>query len=176
MKFLPTELADAVLIEMEKHVDVRGAFARTMCVEEFAAAGIETRYPQASLSYNRLAGTVRGMHFQRPPHAEAKVVRCVRGAIFDVIIDLRPGSPTHRRWQGFELTADNGRSLYIPKGFAHGFQTLEDESDMLYLISEMHVPGVGEGLRFDDPAIGIAWPRPVALINDKDQSWPLLEG
>lgn len=175
MKFLPTELADAVLIEMEKHVDARGAFARTMCVEEFAAAGIETRYPQASLSYNRLAGTVRGMHFQRAPHAEAKVVRCVRGAIFDVIIDLRPGSPTHRHWQGFELTADNGRSLYIPKGFAHGFQTLEDESDMLYLISEMHVPGAGDGLRPDDPLLGIVWPRPVSMINDKDQSWPLLE-
>lgn len=172
MKFTPTELADAVLIEMDRHADERGYFARTACVAEFAAAGIEADYPQASQSHNLRAGTLRGMHFQRPPHAEAKVVRCVRGAVWDVIIDLRPGSPSHRRWQGFELSADNGRMLYIPKGFAHGFQTLEDTTDVLYLITPAFVPGVGDGFRFDDPAFGVDWPLPVTVIAEKDQSWP----
>lgn len=172
MKFLATELADARLIEMERHVDERGHFARTMCVDEFAAAGIETRYPQSSQSHNIRAGTLRGMHFQRAPHAEAKLVRCERGAIWDVIIDLRPRSPSYRRWQGFELSAANGRSLYIPKGFAHGFQTLADETDVLYMISAAFVPGVGDGVPYDDPAFAIPWPLPVAAINGKDRGWP----
>ena len=172
MKFIPTELAGAVLIELERHVDDRGSFARTMCVEEFARAGLGTSYPQSIQSYNRRAGTLRGMHFQKTPHGEAKVVRCVRGAVWDVIIDLRPDSPSYMNWQGFELTGDNGRSLYIPIGFAHGFQTLEDETDVLYLISAPFVPGVGEGVRHDDPAFGIDWPLPVSVMNDKDRSWP----
>jgi dTDP-4-dehydrorhamnose 3,5-epimerase len=172
MKFVATDLADARLIEMERLVDERGHFARTMCVEEFAAAGIETHYPQSSQSHNLRAGTIRGMHYQRPPHAEAKLVRCERGAIWDVIIDLRPGSPSYRRWQGFELSAANGRSLFIPKGFAHGFQTLRDETDVLYMISAAFVPGVGEGVAYDDPAFAIRWPLPVAAINAKDRGWP----
>lgn len=174
MKFTPTRLSDAVLIEMEKHRDDRGFFARTMCVEEFGQAGLETHYPQSSQSYNARAGTLRGMHFQSPPHAEVKLVRCVRGAVHDVIIDLRPDSPTHMRWQGFELSAENGRSLYIPKGFAHGFQTLVDETDVLYLISYAYVPGVGAGLRHDDPAFGIPWPLPVSVISERDRTWPLV--
>lgn len=175
MKFTPTDLRDAVLIEMEKHVDDRGYFARTMCVEEFARAGLGTAYPQSSQSYNRAAGTLRGMHFQRAPHAEVKLVRCVRGAVWDVIIDLRPGSPSFRRWQGFELSAENGRSLYIPEGFAHGFQTLRDDSDVLYMISYAYVPGVGEGVRHDDPAFGIPWPLPVSVISERDMTWPLAD-
>ena len=176
MKFHDTELADARLIEPERHSDDRGYFARVACGAEFAAAGIEADYPQASVSHNARAGTLRGMHFQRPPHAEAKVVRVTRGAVFDVIIDLRPESPTFRRWQGFELGVENGRMLYIPKGFAHGFQTLEDETDMLYLITPAFVPGHGDGVRFDDPAFAIDWPRPVSVIAEKDRSWPLFEG
>lgn len=176
MKFHDTELADARLIEPERHSDDRGYFARVACVAEFAAAGIEADYPQASVSHNARAGTLRGMHFQRPPHAEAKVVRVTRGAVFDVIIDLRPQSPTFRRWQGFELGVENGRMLYIPKGFAHGFQTLEDETDVLYLITPAFVPGHGDGVRFDDPAFAIDWPRPVRVIAEKDRSWPLFEG
>lgn len=172
MKFVPTALADAVLIEMERHRDERGYFARTMCVDEFAAAGIETGFPQSSQSHNRRAGTIRGMHFQRAPHAEAKLVRCERGAIWDVIIDLRPGSPSYRRWQGFALSAENGCSLFIPKGFAHGFQTLRDQTDVLYMISERFVPGIGDGVPFDDPAFAIPWPLPVSAINAKDRSWP----
>ena len=174
MKFAPTELRDAVLIEMEKHRDDRGFFARTMCVEEFAQAGLETAYPQSSQSYNARAGTLRGMHFQKAPHAETKLVRCVRGAVHDVIIDLRPDSPTHMRWQGFDLSAENGLSLYIPKGFAHGFQTLVDETDVLYQISYAYVPGVGCGVRYDDPAFGIAWPLPVSVISERDRTWPLV--
>lgn len=176
MKFHDTELADARLIEPERHADDRGYFARVACGAEFAAAGIEADYPQASVSHNARAGTLRGMHFQRAPHAEAKVVRVTRGAVFDVIIDLRPQSPTFRRWQGFELGVENGRMLYIPKGFAHGFQTLEDETDMLYLITPAFVPGHGDGVRFDDPAFAIDWPRPVSVIAEKDRSWPLFEG
>ncbi|TPE48406.1 dTDP-4-dehydrorhamnose 3,5-epimerase [Amaricoccus solimangrovi] len=176
MIFHETGLADARLIEQERHVDDRGHFARVACAGEFARAGIEADYPQASVSHNTRAGTLRGMHFQRPPHAEAKVVRATRGAVFDVIIDLRPGSPTFRRWQGFELSAGNGRMLYIPKGFAHGFQTLEDETDVLYLITPAFVPGHGDGVRFDDPAFAIDWPLPVSVIAEKDRIWPLFGG
>ncbi len=176
MKFIPTELDGAMLVEMEPHRDERGYFARTMCVEEFGQAGLVTGFPQASQSHNLRAGTVRGMHFQDPPHAETKLVRCVRGAVWDVIIDLRPGSPGRGRWQGFELSAANGRALYIPEGFAHGFQTLEDETDVLYLISHPYVPGVGRGARPDDPAFAIPWPLPVSVINDKDRTWPLFAG
>jgi dTDP-4-dehydrorhamnose 3,5-epimerase len=176
MRFQATELQGALLIEPERHADERGYFARVACVDEFAAAGIEAAYPQASVSHNTRAGTLRGMHFQRAPHAEAKVVRATRGAVFDVIIDLRPQSPTFRRWQGFELSVGNGRMLHIPKGFAHGFQTLEDETDVLYLITPSFVPGFGDGVRFDDPAFGIGWPLPVSVIAPKDREWPLLEG
>ena len=176
MKFHETDLADARVIEQERHRDDRGYFARVACADEFAAAGIDAVYPQASVSHNTRAGTLRGMHFQRAPHAEAKVVRVTRGAVFDVIIDLRPESPSFRRWQGFELSAGNGRMLYIPKGFAHGFQTLEDETDMLYLITPAFVPGFGDGVRFDDPAFAIDWPLPVSVIAEKDRGWPLFEG
>ena len=159
MRFTPITLKDAVLIDIEKRSDPRGWFARLFCEEEFAAAGLATRFVQANASANPRAGTLRGMHFQYSPHAEVKVVRCTRGAIFDAIIDLRPNSPTYRQWEGFELTVENGRMLYVPEGFAHGYQTLEDDSEVSYLVSYPYTPGAEGGLRYDDPAFAIAWPR-----------------
>jgi dTDP-4-dehydrorhamnose 3,5-epimerase len=175
MKFSATRLPDAVLVEPERHADARGYFVRTFCVEEFAAHGLATRFPQCSQSHTRARGTLRGMHFQRAPHAEAKLVRCVAGAIFDVIVDLRPGSPGYLRWQGFELSAANGCALYVPEGFAHGFQTLADDTDVFYMISHPYAPGAGAGVRHDDPAFGIAWPLPVAGLSEKDAAWPLVD-
>jgi dTDP-4-dehydrorhamnose 3,5-epimerase len=172
MRFSPTTLRDAVLIEPERRADARGWFARIFCEEEFAAQGLATRFPQQNASANPQAGTLRGMHFQNPPHAEVKLVRCTRGAIFDAIIDLRPDSATRGRWEGFELSAANGRMLYVPEGFAHGYQTLEDMSEVAYLVSHPYTPGAESGLRHDDPAFGIAWPRPVTMISDKDAGWP----
>jgi dTDP-4-dehydrorhamnose 3,5-epimerase len=176
MRFTPTSLKDAVLIDLDKRADPRGWFARTFCEEEFAAAGLETRFVQHNASANPAAGTLRGMHQQNPPHAEVKVVRCTRGAIFDAIIDLRPASPSYRRWEGFELTAANGRMLYVPQGFAHGYLTLADDSEVAYLVSHPYTPGAEGGLRHDDPAFGIAWPRPVAVFSDKDAAWPPFTG
>lgn len=176
MRFLETNLADAWLVEPEPAEDSRGFFARTFCEEEFAAQGLETRFVQHSVSGSKTAGTVRGMHFQRPPHEEVKLVGCRRGALLDVIIDLRPVSPTYKQWQGFELTAENRRQLYIPKGFAHGFQTLRDHTEINYLISAFYAPEAGAGVRYDDPAFAINWPLPVSAISDKDKAWPDFEG
>lgn len=172
MIFRPARLRDVWLVEVEPHRDERGFFARTWCRDEFEAHGLDPGLAQASLSYNRRAGTVRGLHFQRPPHEEVKLVRCTRGAIFDVVVDLRSGSPTEGHWQGFELSARNGLSLYVPKGFAHGFQTLVPETDVLYLISTPQAPEAAAGVRFDDPAIGVEWPMPIAVISDRDRAWP----
>ena len=174
LRFIPTDFAGVVLVEPERHADERGYFARSFCTEEFAAAGLTADFPQSSLSFNRVAGTVRGMHFQRPPHAETKLVRCARGAIFDVVVDLRPGEATNGQWRGFELTAENSHALYIPPGLAHGFQTLEDASEVLYMITPAFRPGQDDGLRPDDPTIGLSWPLPVSVISGKDRAWPLL--
>jgi dTDP-4-dehydrorhamnose 3,5-epimerase len=176
MRFIPTRLEGVFLIEPEPAHDARGFFARTFCIQEFEAQKLETRFVQHSLSFNARRGTLRGMHFQREPHGEVKVVTCVKGGIRDVLIDLRPSSPTYRAWEGFDLTADNRRSLYIPKGFAHGFQTLEDETEVTYLISEFHAPAAAAGLRYDDPAFGIEWPLPVTVISPRDVSWPDFAG
>ena len=175
MKFIKTSLQDAVLIEQQRHGDSRGYFARTYCAEEFAAAGLVSSFVQANHSANVSAGTLRGMHFQHAPHGEVKVVRCVMGALHDVIIDLRPDSPTYRRWEGFDLTEENGRSLYVPAGFAHGFQTLVDDTHATYQVSYPYTPGAEGGVRWDDPAFGIAWPLPVTVMSEKDAAWPLLE-
>lgn len=172
MRFSHTELADARLIAGDPFRDERGFFVRTFCEREFAGEGLVSRYVQNSLSHTARRGSLRGMHFQSQPAAETKIVRCMRGAIFDVIVDLRPHSKTYRRWQGFELSAENGRQLYIPGGFAHGFQTLTDDVDVLYLISEFYAPQLAGGVRYDDPAFGIRWPLPVSVISQKDQSWP----
>jgi dTDP-4-dehydrorhamnose 3,5-epimerase len=176
MRFEAIGLDGAWLIHQDAVQDERGFFARTFCVDEFGEHCLETNFPQHSVSHSSRKGTVRGMHFQMTPHEEVKLVRCLNGAIFDVIIDLRPASPTFRRWQGFELSGDNGLQLYIPKGFAHGFQTLADDTGVNYLISEFHAPAAASGVRHDDPAFGIKWPLPVTAISDKDLRWPDFAG
>jgi dTDP-4-dehydrorhamnose 3,5-epimerase len=172
MRFTETALPGAWLIEPEPHRDPRGFFMRTFCEREYAEHGLETRYVQHSTSYNIRAGTVRGMHFQIAPHDEVKVVTCLKGAILDVIIDLRPGSSHYGKWAGFELSDQNRTSLYIPKGFAHGFQTLQDNCEIGYLISEFYTPGASSGWRYNDPAFGITWPLPATEISEKDRAWP----
>lgn len=172
MRFFETDLDGARLIELEPIRDERGFFSRSFCVKEFAAQSLETNFVQHSLSYSAAGGTLRGMHFQAAPHSEVKVVDCVKGAIWDVIIDIRPDSPTYRKWQGFELTAENRRQLYIPAGFAHGFQTLSDNTEVHYLISAFYEPSAARGLRYDDPSFAIRWPLPIAVISAKDLAWP----
>ena len=175
MIFHDTELKDARLIELKLLGDERGAFARTFSRDEFAEAGMASVYVQQNMSVSARAGTVRGMHFQRAPHTEAKLIRCLRGAILDVIVDLRADSPSYLRHQGFELSAENGRRLYVPRGFAHGFQTLTDDVEVSYLVSAAYAPSAEGGLRHDDPLLGIAWPMPATVISAKDAAWPLLD-
>jgi dTDP-4-dehydrorhamnose 3,5-epimerase len=172
MRFRETGLAGVRLIELEPTSDERGFFARTFCTQEFAAQGLETAFPQHSVSYTARAGSIRGMHFNRAPHEEAKLLRCVKGAIHDVLIDLRPASPTYRRWEAYQLTADNRSQLYVPAGLAHGFQTLAPDTEVAYLISAFYVPAAAAGLRYDDPAFAIGWPLPIADVSAKDRTWP----
>jgi len=172
MRFEPADLQDAWLIHLEPICDNRGSFARTFCADEFRAHGLETNFPQHSISSSLQKGTLRGMHFQTQPHSEAKVVRCLSGLIWDVIIDLRPDSSTFRQWRGFQLSEDNGLQLYIPKGFAHGFQTLSDNARINYLISKVYEPAASTGVRYNDPAFGVTWPLPVTTIAEKDRLWP----
>jgi dTDP-4-dehydrorhamnose 3,5-epimerase len=172
MRFDQTNLTGAWLIEPVPVGDERGSFARTFCKREFAAHGLETEFVQHSTSCNVRSGTLRGLHFQRAPHGEAKLVTCLKGGIFDVVVDLRLDSPSRGRWQGFELTAENRRQLYIPQGFAHGFQTLCDDSEVGYLISAYYVAEASTGVRFDDPAFAIEWPRPPTVMSEKDRAWP----
>ena len=175
MRFLETKLDGAWLIEPEPIRDSRGYFARTFCVRDFDERGLESRFVQHSRSFSATKGTLRGLHFQTPPHEEVKLVSCVSGAVYDVIVDMRPNSPTYRKWQGFELSADNKRQLYVPAGFAHGFQTLTDDAELNYLISAFYEPAASTGISYDDPALGVTWPLPVSVISDRDRSWgPLL--
>lgn len=171
MKFLPLHLHGAYLIEPEPIADERGSFARTYCRQQFREKGLNPHLEQCSFSFNHKRGTLRGMHFQTPPHAEAKLVRCTQGKIYDVIIDMRPDSPTYKKWEGVILSADNRHLLYIPEGFAHGFQTLNDNTEVFYQISCPFVPGHSSGVRWNDPAFGIAWPEDVAVISLKDQQY-----
>jgi dTDP-4-dehydrorhamnose 3,5-epimerase len=175
MIFASTRLEGALLIDIERNEDERGFFARTWCRQELAARGLDTEIAQESVSYNRLRGTVRGLHFQRSPHAETKIVRCTRGAIFDVLVDLRPHSSSFLQWQGFELTAENRRAVYIPKGFAHGFQTLAEHCEITYQISTVYTPESAGGYRFDDAAFCITWPLPLTMISERDLGWPRYE-
>ena len=175
MKFTECSVAGAWLVEVERAADERGFFARTHCVAEFAARGIATVFRQSSISFNKRRGTLRGMHYQASPHAEAKLVRCTAGAVFDVIVDLRASSPTSRRWYGAELSAANRRALYMPEGVAHGFISLSDDSEILYMISVDYVPGSAHGFRWNDPAIGIEWPLEPTTISARDASYPALE-
>jgi dTDP-4-dehydrorhamnose 3,5-epimerase len=173
MIFKETMLKGAFLIDLEPHVDERGFFARTFCVDEFQAQGLNARMVQCSISFNKARGTLRGMHWQTPPQAEAKLVRVTRGAIFDAIIDLRPGSPTFKQHFVCELTADNHRMLYVPEGCAHGFQTTENDTEVFYQMSAVFAPAVARGVRWNDPAFGIQWPdTPKRILNERDASYP----
>jgi dTDP-4-dehydrorhamnose 3,5-epimerase len=172
MIFHPTPLPGAYLIEQQRFTDERGFFARTWCQQEFAEQGLDANLVQCSVSFNTLRGTLRGMHYQLPPFAESKVVRCTQGAIYDVMLDLRPTSPTFCQWFGAELSAANGRTLYIPKGFAHGFQTLTDNTEIFYQMSEFYAPASAGGARWDDPHFQITWPTAITVISAKDQAYP----
>ena len=175
LRFTDTGLGGAKLIGLEPAHDERGFFARTFCVKEFENHGLCGSFVQHSLSQTSLRGSVRGMHFQSEPAAEVKIVSCRKGAIYDLIIDLRPASPTFGRWQGFELTAANHLQLYIPKGFAHGFQTLTDDCEVGYLISEFYMPESAYGVRYDDPFFAIQWPLIPTVVSEKDRAWPAFQ-
>ena len=173
MRFIQTPLAGTWVVELELVSDERGSFARTFDAHEFRERGMDPAVLQCNTSFNTRAGTLRGMHFQAEPHAEPKLVRCVRGSIFDVALDLRPASPTYCRWHGVELSAANGRMLFIPRGFAHGYQTLLDDCEILYQMGERYVPDAARGIRWDDPAFGIEWPSAAheRVISDRDRSY-----
>jgi dTDP-4-dehydrorhamnose 3,5-epimerase len=173
VKFIELEITGAYLIEIEPHTDERGFFARTFCAREFGERGMISTVAQCSTSFNARRGTLRGLHFQAAPHEEAKVVRCTSGSIFDVLVDLRAGSPTRGAWTGVELTAANRRMVYVPPGIAHGFQTLEDETEVFYQISTEYEPSASHGVRWDDPRLAIAWPlREKRIISARDASFP----
>ncbi len=175
MIFRETPLAGAWVLEPERIEDERGFFARTWCARDFAARGLDPAIAQCSVSWNHRRGTLRGLHLQAAPHEEVKLVRVTRGAVWDVIVDLRPGSPTFRKHFSLVLSEKNRHELYIPKGMAHGFQTLEDGTEVFYQISEFYAPDSARGYRWDDPAFAIPWPEPVTVISDKDRSLPLFE-
>jgi len=175
MIFTETRLRGAYIIDLERHEDDRGYFARMFCQSEFREHELEPVIAQANVGFNRRRGTLRGMHFQYPPAAETKLVRCTRGAILDVIVDLRPECPTYLAHIAVELTADNGRSLYVPRRFAHGYQVLEDATETTYMVGEFYAPGLEGGLRYDDPRLAITWPLPVGEMSEKDRAWALLD-
>ncbi|MDQ6707130.1 MAG: dTDP-4-dehydrorhamnose 3,5-epimerase [Acidobacteriota bacterium] len=172
MKFLPTQLQGAYVIRHQRIEDDRGFFARSFCVKEFQERDLEHRFAQANISYNAAPGTLRGMHYQTAPSEEVKVVRCTRGKIFDVIIDLRKTSPTYGQWQGFELSESNRDMLYVPRGFAHGYQTLDPDTEIFYLVTEFYSPARERGVRWNDSAFDIAWPLPGPLVSPKDSALP----
>ena len=172
MIFTETKLQGAFVVELEKREDERGFFARSWCQKEFEQHNLNPRTVQCNISFNKKKGTLRGMHFQVAPFAEAKLVRCTRGAIYDVIIDLRPGSPTFAQHISETLTADNFKMLYVPEDFAHGFQTLEDDSEIFYQMSEFYSPQCGRGVRYNDPAFGIEWPIPNPIMIERDRNYP----
>jgi dTDP-4-dehydrorhamnose 3,5-epimerase len=176
MKFLETRIEGAFIIEPELIEDERGFFARTFCRREFEAQGLNPNLVQCSISFNRRKGTLRGMHYQAAPYWEAKLVRCTAGLMYDVIIDLRPGSPAFKRWVAVELSAENRRALYIPEGVAHGFQTLRDSTEVFYQMSQFYVPECGRGVRFDDPAFAVRWPMAPTEISGRDATHPLFRG
>jgi dTDP-4-dehydrorhamnose 3,5-epimerase len=174
-----TALPGVYTIDIEPHADERGFFARVWDGEILAAAGLDARVSQSSIAFNQRAGTLRGLHFQRPPHAETKLVRCTRGAIYDVVVDIRPDSGAHLRWLGVELTEENRRTLYVPEGFAHGYQTLVDATEVWYQMSVPYAPESADGLRWDDPRLAIDWPQPPPggrVISARDEAWSAIAG
>jgi dTDP-4-dehydrorhamnose 3,5-epimerase len=172
MIFKEIDLKGSYIIELETHEDARGFFARAWCRREMAAAGLDTELAQCNISFNRKKGTLRGMHYQAPPHEETKIVRCTKGGVYDVIVDLRFGSPTYGRHFGVILTAENRRILYVPKSFAHGFLTLEDDTEVFYQMSEFYAPEYARGFRWDDPAFQIQWISDVHFISHRDRTYP----
>lgn len=176
MLFTETRLKGAYTIDIEPHEDTRGFFARVWCKNEFAEQGLVSDLAQCSVAYNRRKGTLRGMHYLQAPHAEVKLIRCTKGAVYDVIIDLRPDSDTCRQWLGLELTEENHRTIYIPEGFAHGYMTLRDDTELFYQMSQIYVPEADTGVRWNDPAFGIEWPHVAdMIIAERDQTWPLVD-
>ncbi|MBE9156217.1 dTDP-4-dehydrorhamnose 3,5-epimerase [Nodosilinea sp. LEGE 06152] len=176
MIFEATNLKDAFVIDLEIRSDDRGGFARTFCAKEFEEHGLKPMVAQCNMSFNYKKGTLRGMHYQLAPAAETKLVRCTRGAIYDVIIDIRPDSPTYMQHFGVELTADNRKALYVPELFAHGYQALTDDAEVIYQVGEFYSPGFEQGIRYDDLTFGIEWPIPVTVISEKDSKWPAFKG
>jgi dTDP-4-dehydrorhamnose 3,5-epimerase len=176
LKFDATPLAGACVVDLERIEDERGFFARSFCRDEFEAHGFDACVAQCNVSFNRKRGTLRGLHYQAEPYAEAKLVRCTRGAVCDVIVDIRAASPSRLQWYAVELTADNHRALYVPKGFAHGFQTLTDDTELFYQMSEPYHPGSARGLRWDDPLLAVRWPIAAAVVSPRDAAFPLLSG
>jgi dTDP-4-dehydrorhamnose 3,5-epimerase len=175
MIFTETKLAGAYIIDLERREDERGHFARAFCQNEFTEHGLNPTIAQANVAYNHAKGTLRGMHFQFPPAAETKLVRCPRGAILDIIVDLRPESPTYLQHVAVELNEENQRGLYVPERFAHGYQVLEDGTETSYQVGEFYTPGVEGGLMYDDPRLGLEWPLPVSVISEKDANWRSLD-
>lgn len=174
MKFLQCDVAGARVVEPTPHQDARGRFMRAWCQREFADAGIEFEPLQANMGLSVHSGTIRGLHYQVSPALEAKLVRCTRGSLFDVVVDLRPESPTYRCWYGIDLSADNGRMLYVPEGCAHGCQSTTDDTEILYMTSAFYAPDAVRGVRYDDGAFGIRWPMPVTVVSEQDRNWPLM--
>jgi dTDP-4-dehydrorhamnose 3,5-epimerase len=174
MKFARTTLPGAWVIELEPREDERGFLARTFCENEFADHGLNTRWPQCNLTLTRKRGIIRGMHYQAEPKAEIKLIRCSAGAVYDVLVDIRRDSPMFGKWEAFDLTSSNRRTLYVPGGIAHGFQCLQDNSELFYQMSEVYFPDLARGIRWDDPAVGITWPLPEPLISERDRNLPLL--
>lgn len=174
MIFIETKLKGAYILDIERREDNRGFFGRAFCQKEFADHGLKPIIAQANIAFNKTQGTLRGMHFQFPPFAETKLVRCTRGAILDIIVDLRPESPTYLQHVAVELTADNHRALYVPDRFAHGYQVLEDKTETSYQVGEFYAPGTEGGLRYDDPRLGLTWPLPIGEMSEKDKQWDLL--
>jgi dTDP-4-dehydrorhamnose 3,5-epimerase len=175
MIFTTTIIPGVIIIDLEPQQDQRGFFARTFCTEEFAAYGIRMTTAQCNISFNYRRGTVRGMHYIIPPATEPKLVRCIRGAIYDVVIDLRPSSPAYKVYLSIELTAENRQALYIPEMCAHGFQTLTDDAEVFYQMGAFYSPEYERGVRYNDPAFGIEWPLPISIISQKDATWPLID-
>ena len=173
MRFTETAVAGAKVIDPTPHADDRGRFMRAWCAREFADAGINFVPVQANMGYSVRKGTIRGMHYQTEPAPEAKLVRCTRGAIFDVVLDLRPGSPSYGQWYGTELSAENGRMLFLPEGCAHGCISLQDSTEIYYMTSAYYTPSAAGGVRFDDPAFGIEWPTEATVVSEQDRNWPL---
>ncbi|MCU0750866.1 MAG: dTDP-4-dehydrorhamnose 3,5-epimerase family protein [Akkermansiaceae bacterium] len=172
MIFHETKLAGAFIVELDRRIDERGFFARSFCAEEFRQHGIQFQPAQANISHSNRKGTLRGMHYQGPPVSETKFIRCIRGAVWDVIIDMRPDSPTYLQHIGVELSADNGLAIFVPDLFAHGNQALTDDAELLYLVGGPYTPGFERGVRYDEPLVQIEWPLPVTVIDQKDRAWP----